>query len=88
MISLDYYHLRSATNPARSFTFQPVRFGPANEILSVSLCREIDNVFGAVRTCLDHVLSKFSAFSWERILILKSACVNMVMQNSSSNWRH
>ena len=43
-------------------------------------CREIDNVFGAVRTCFDHVLSKFSGFSWERILFLKSACVNMVMQ--------
>ena len=41
-------------------------------------CREIDNVFGAVRTCFDHVL--FSGFSWERILFLKSACVNMVMQ--------
>ena len=36
--------------------------------------------FGAVRTCFDHVLSKFSGFSWERILFLKSACVNMVMQ--------
>ena len=52
----------------------------ATETLSVSLCREIDNVFGAVRTCFDHVLSKFSGFSWERILFLKSACVNMVMQ--------
>ena len=52
----------------------------ANETLSVSLCREIDNVFGAERTCFDHVLSKFSGFSWERILFLKSACVNMVMQ--------
>ena len=50
----------------------------ANETLSVSLCREIDNVFGAVRTCFDHVLSKFSGFSWERILLLNSACVNMV----------
>ena len=30
----------------------------ANETLSVSFCREIDNVFGAVRTCFDHVLSK------------------------------
>ena len=45
-----------------------------------SLCREIDNVFGALRTCFDHVLSKFSGFSWERILFLKSASVNMVMQ--------
>ena len=35
----------------------------ANEMLSVSLCREIDNVLGAVWTCFDHVLSKFSAFS-------------------------
>ena len=52
----------------------------ANETLSVSLCREIDNVFGAVGTCFDHVLSKFSGFSWERILFLKSACVNMMMQ--------
>ena len=52
----------------------------ANETLSVSLCREIDNVFGAERTCFDHVLSKFSGFSWERILFLKSACVIMVMQ--------
>ena len=46
------------------------------ETLSVSLCREIDNVFGAVRTCFDHVLSKFSGFSWERILFFNSACVN------------
>ena len=51
-----------------------------NETLSVSLCREIVNVFGEVRTCFDHVLSKFSGFSWERILFLKYACVNMVMQ--------
>ena len=51
-----------------------------NETLSVSLCLEIDNVFGEVRTCFDHVLSKFSGFSWERILFLKSACVNMVIQ--------
>ena len=58
MISLDYYHPWSATNSA------------ADEKLSVSLCREIDNVFGAVRTCFDHVLSKFSGFSWERILFL------------------
>ena len=36
--------------------------------------------FGAVRTCFDHELSKFSGFSWERILFLNSACVNMVMQ--------
>ena len=33
-----------------------------------------------MRTCFDHVLSKLSGFSWERILFLKSACVNMVMQ--------
>ena len=51
----------------------------ANET-SVSLCCEIDNVFGAIRTCFDHVLSKFSGFSWERILFLNSTCVNMVMQ--------
>ena len=29
----------------------------ANETVSVSLCREIDNVFGAVQTCFDHALS-------------------------------
>ena len=52
----------------------------ANELLSVSLCREIDNVFGAVRTGFDHVLSKFSGFSWERILFLKSAGDDMVVQ--------
>ena len=40
---------------------------------------EIDNVFGAIRLCFEHVLSKFSGFSWERILFLKSARVNMVM---------
>ena len=28
----------------------------------------------------DHVMSKFSGFSWERILFLKFACVNMVMK--------
>ena len=52
----------------------------ANETFSVSLSREIDDVFGAVRTCFDHVLYKFSGFSSERILFLNSACVNMVMQ--------
>ena len=52
----------------------------ANETLSVSLCREIDNVFGTIRTCFDHMLSKFSGFLWKRILFLKSTCVNMVMQ--------
>ena len=52
----------------------------ANETLLVSLCREIDNVFGAVRASFDHVLSKFSGFSWERVLFLKFACFNMVMQ--------
>ena len=40
----------------------------------------LTTVFGAVRTCFDHVLSKFSGFSWERILFLNSAYVNMVMQ--------
>ena len=55
----------------------------ANETLSVSLCREIDNLFGAVRTCFDHVLSKFLSFSWERILFLNSGD-----KNSSSNWRY
>ena len=30
--------------------------------------------------CFNHVLSKFAGFSWERILFLNSACVNMVMQ--------
>ena len=52
----------------------------ANETLSVSHSREIDNVFGAILSCFDHVLSKFSGFSWERILFLKSACVNVVME--------
>ena len=52
----------------------------ANETLSVSLSREIDNVFGTIRSCFDHVLSNFSGFLWERILFLKSACFNMVMQ--------
>ena len=36
----------------------------ATETLSVSLCREIDHVFGAVRTRFDHVLSK-GAFLWD-----------------------
>ena len=31
-ISLDYYHPRSATNSARSFTFQPVSFGQWNVV--------------------------------------------------------
>ena len=52
----------------------------ANETLSVSLCREIDNVFGAIRICCDNTLSEFSGLSWERILFFKSVCVNMVMQ--------
>ena len=41
---------------------------------------KLTTVFGAVRTCFDHVLPKFSGFSWESILFLNSACVNMVMQ--------
>ena len=41
LISLDYY------DPSVL----------ANETLSVSICRETDNIFGAVQTCLDHVLS-------------------------------
>ena len=41
---------------------------------------KLTTVFGAVRTCFDHVPSKFSGFSWELILFLNSACVNMVMQ--------
>ena len=73
MISLDYYH---PWFPWSSFTFQPVSFGQWNV---VGFCREIDNICGAVRTCFDHMLSKFSGFSWERILFLKSACVNMVI---------
>ena len=80
MISLDYYHPvlegRRILRVGSHFNLSVL----ANETLRVSLCREIDNVFGAVRTCFDHVLSKFSGFSWERILFLKSACVNMVMQ--------
>ena len=44
------------------------------------VCHEIDNFFGAARTCFDHVLSKFSGFSWERIQFLIFACVNMAMQ--------
>ena len=42
---------------------------------------KLTTVFGAVRSCFDHVLSKFSGFSWEQILFLNSACVNMVMQS-------
>ena len=61
MISLDYYHPRSAILRAVSHSNLSVL---ANETLSVSLCREIDNVFGAVRTCFDHVLSK-GAFLWD-----------------------
>ena len=70
--------LEARRNSARCLTFHLSVF--ANETLSVNLCREIDNVFGDIRTCFDHVLSKFSGFSWECILFLKSACVNMVMQ--------
>ena len=45
------------------------------------------SLFGAVRTCFDHVLSKVSGFSWERILFLESACVQYGDANLSSNWR-
>ena len=53
----------------------------ANETSMVSLCREIDNFLAP----LEHVLIMcclrlFSGFSWESILFLKFACVNMVMQ--------
>ena len=61
MISLDYYHPRSAILCVVSHSNLSVL---ANETLSVSLCREIDHVFGAVRTCVDHVLSK-GAFLWD-----------------------
>ena len=53
----------------------------ANETLLVSLCHEIDNFLAPY----EHVLimcclGLFSGFSWESILFLKFACVNMVMQ--------
>ena len=57
MISLDYYTILEARRILRVVS----HFNPsvlANETLSVSLCREINNVFGAVRRCFDHVLSK------------------------------
>ena len=41
---------------------------------------KLTTVFGAIRTCFDLVLSKFSGFSWERILFLNPVCFNMVMQ--------
>ena len=41
---------------------------------------KLTTVFGAVQTCFDQVLYKFSGPSWERILFLNSACVNMLMQ--------
>ena len=46
------------------------------------------SLFGAVRTCFDHVVSNFSGFSWERILFLESAGVQYGDANSSSNWRY
>ena len=36
MISLDYYHPWSATNSARSFTFQPVSFGQWNVVVKLT----------------------------------------------------
>ena len=80
MISLDHYL------EARRILHVDSHFNPSvlvNETLLGSLCREngeIENILGAIQTCFDHVLSKFSGFSWERNLFLKSACVNMVMQ--------
>ena len=74
MIPVDY--LPSLKSVVSHFNLSVL----ANETLSVSLSREIDNVFDAIRSCFDHVLSKFSGFSCERILLLKSACVNVVMQ--------
>ena len=53
---------------------------PECSVFLVLSTPEIDNVFSAIRSCFDHALSKFSGFSWERILFLKSAHVNMVMQ--------
>ena len=38
--------------------------------------------------CFDHVLSKFSGFSWERILFLKSACINKGWCKFKFNWRY
>ena len=73
MISLDYYHPRSATNSVL-----------ANETLSVSLCREIDNVFGAVRTCFDHVLSK-GAFLWDDLDQDQSFEITQIMVDQM-NW--
>jgi len=67
------YHWISTTLEARRILQVVSHFSLsvlANERVSVSLSLEIDNVFGAVQTCFDHVLSKFSGFSWERILFL------------------
>ena len=52
----------------------------ANETLSVSLCCEIDNVFGAVRTCFDHVVSKFSGFSCERVCMCQQGVMQIQVQ--------
>ena len=78
-ISDQMYHRISTILEARQILQVVSHFNLsvlADETLSVSLCREIDNVFGALGTCFDHVLSKFSGFSWEHILFLKSACVD------------
>ena len=56
------------------------RHVPECSVFLVLSTPEIDNVFSAIRSCFDHALSKFSGFSWECILFLKSARVNMVMQ--------
>ena len=61
------------------------RKGPT---LSVSLCREIDNVFGVVRTCFDHVLSKFSGLFVGVYSIFKVCMCQHGDANSSSNWRY
>ena len=62
-------------------------YGRANEL--VNRCPEWIHRFiwsTMIRVISDHWSwsgsshPKFSAFSWERILIFKSACVNMVMQ--------
>ena len=56
-------------------------YGRSNEL--VNPCPEWTHRSRITDPDLDHPKGthpKFSAFSWERILILKSACVNMVMQ--------
>ena len=71
-VDLPTDYILSLLFPAETDVLVPV-FSQSTDVVVVNVIvvlKFVNNVFGAVRTCFDHVLSKFSGCSWERILFL------------------